>query len=143
MNRSKLLLVCHGVAFMALLGQPRTQEMVVSRQDGSQVKGALLRLDGSGREASLVMEVAGREVETSLAQVLAIHGRGPSPVGSAMVSLVGGDHLRGELQGGDAAGETFTVVTRSLGPVSVALDRLAWVRFGGGNRCSGRARGGE
>lgn len=132
MNRSKLLLVCHGLAFMALLGQPRTQEMIVSRRDGSQVKGAVLRLAGSGREASLVMGVAGREVETSLAQVLAIHGRGPSPVGSAMVSLVGGDHLRGELQGGDAAGETFTVVTRSLGPVSVALDRLAWIRFGGG-----------
>lgn len=114
-----------GWAMAAAFAVPAAgQQVGVTTTDGAVVVGKLTGIAGKGREANLQLVVGDQHRTVSLARVLAVHGPAPIPVGGAVVYLVGGDQLRGELRGGDTAGETFTVQSRSLGEMSVPIDRL-------------------
>jgi hypothetical protein len=115
------------LVLLVLSAVASAQEMTLSLLDGSQVRGEIVRLRG---DADLVLRDAAGERSWPLAGILAIHGRAPAvPDRGARALLVGGDQLTGELRGGDAGGESFVIASRSLGPVTVAVDRLRLIVF--------------
>lgn len=106
------------------------QQIAVSLLDGEIVVGEIEGLAGSGREANLLLAV-GEGVRTlPLARVLGLHGPEPAPTAGALAYLVGGDQLRGEVLGGDAAGDKMILRSPSVGEVAIPVDRLAAVVFG-------------
>jgi hypothetical protein len=99
--------------------------------DGSQLTARFERIAGAGREANLIL-LEGQERRTlPLRRLLGWHG--PAPAADlrppARARLVGGQELRGELTGGDAAGESFTMRSTSLGDVRVPIDRMQAILF--------------
>lgn len=101
-----------------LAAQDKT--LTVSRLDGAVVSGRIVSIaDGQIR-----LQQADTTVSIPVSDTLALHGAVPRREGAVTARLVGGDELSGELRGGDAAGETFVIESRSLGSVSVAVDRL-------------------
>ncbi|MEM7202521.1 MAG: NPCBM/NEW2 domain-containing protein [Planctomycetota bacterium] len=115
---------------LAVLAAPRSQQVRVTLTDGALVHGVLRGLVGEAREAGLELDLgeAGTR-RLPLARVLAVHGAPPEPAGDVLAHLVGGDEIRGALAGGDAAGESFTLQSRSLGTVIVPVDRLQTLLF--------------
>jgi len=92
----------------------------VSRVDGAVEKGKVVSIDAG----QLSLQGDGGPTSIPLGDVLAVHGVVPRFENGVTASLVGGDEIRGELRGGDPAGETVTIESRSLGSVSIAIDRL-------------------
>lgn len=109
------------------------QEVVITLTDASTVEGVITAIAGRGREANFRIEVEGGSRNVALARVLAVHGPAPEMSAGAVVHLVGGDQLRGEMRGGDAQGETFTLQSRSLGELRWPVDRLEAVVFPDGS----------
>lgn len=106
------------------------QQVTLSLRTGEQVVGEVTGLSGEGASANLVVRTADAERTWPLAQLIALHGRGPIEERAAAIAmLVGGDRVTGQLRGGDAAGESLTIASRSLGSVTVAVDRLRVVLF--------------
>jgi hypothetical protein len=109
----------------ALLSQAVAQapasEFVVSRVDGTQLTGRVVKITGD----QLQLTVGGETKSTPLREVLAVHGGVPRGTPFATARLVGGDEVRGEPRPGDPGGETFVLESRSLGPVAIPVDRLA------------------
>ncbi len=93
-------------------------------RDGSLVDGRFRALD---RETG-VLQLDGRKLRRD--DVVSVSG--PAPVEArqgVVLHLVGGDLLRGELVGGDEAGETVVVRSSVLGEVPVFIDRVARIVF--------------
>lgn len=109
---------------------PRAQEpILLTTTAGERLQVRLVRLAGQGAAAQLVVRTAKGERSLPLSTVLGLHGRAPRPSGSAVVRLVGGDELRGAIEGGDAAGETFVLRSPTLGPLTVRIDRMRRIEF--------------
>ncbi|MEZ5962582.1 MAG: NPCBM/NEW2 domain-containing protein [Planctomycetota bacterium] len=116
--RSVLVLLISGEVLTGASAQDK--EVAVTRVGGAVVSGRIVGLvDGA-----LELQQDGKKVTLARSDILALHGVVPRPEGAVTARLVGGDELRGELRGGDAAGETFAIDSRSLGSVSVPVDRL-------------------
>ena len=112
---------------------PRSQGTAFSlvRRDGSVVLGqpsALAVKDGGAR---LAFATPSGVVDLAFGDIVAIHAAGPDAAGSAAVLavLVGGERISCDLEGGDREGEHFVVRSASLGPVSIAVDRLEVLLF--------------
>lgn len=102
------------------MASAQDKAITVSRVDGAVVSGKIVRItDG-------VIEMRGESVTHTIrvADALALHGGVPRAEGAVTARLVGGDEIRGDLRGGDATGESLVIASRSLGGVSVAVDRL-------------------
>jgi hypothetical protein len=94
--------------------------LAVTRTDGTVVTGEVVRLTASAAE----LRVAGQSLTVARTDTLALHSSVPRFGAAVTARLVGGDELRGELRGGDAAGESLVVESRSLGNVTIPTDRL-------------------
>ncbi|MDA0934191.1 MAG: NPCBM/NEW2 domain-containing protein [Planctomycetota bacterium] len=103
------------------VGPPTFQVLL---RDGSLADGRFESLDA---EAGF-LALGGRKLE--LADVVSVSGPAPaeSPSGVAL-HLVGGDVIRGEVVGGDEAGETVVVRSVVLGEVPVFIDRVERLVF--------------
>lgn len=98
--------------------------------DGGFVRGRPVGLDAKAGSLRFLAAGATEPTTIPLDEVVGIAGRAPRVAGvDAVVRLVGGDELRGELGAGDASGETLVVRSPVLGPVSVRVDRLQWIVF--------------
>jgi hypothetical protein len=93
-------------------------------RDGSLAEGRFRGLDGARRALTL----DGRQI--ALADVVSVSGPAPEEAeGGVVLHLVGGDVLRGEIVGGDDAGETVTLRSAVLGDVPVFIDRVSRLVF--------------
>ncbi|HLU38897.1 MAG TPA: NPCBM/NEW2 domain-containing protein [Planctomycetota bacterium] len=107
--------------FLAAAASPAQDlTIAVSRVDGSALAGTVVSLT----EDHLELRTQEGVVTVPLRDVIALHGAVPRLGAPVTARLAGGDELHGELRGGDPAGETVTVESRSLGPISVPIDRL-------------------
>ena len=105
--------------------------LLIATTDGRLLGAETLELRGAEASRSLAITSSTGSTELAWTAVLAIHGAAPTRErsGGAIAHLVGGDELRGEIRGGDRAGESFTLRSISLGEVSVLIDRLDVLRF--------------
>src|SRR5688572_25715681 len=117
MRRTLFLSALAGLLASATAQAP---QVTVSRLDGTGLTGHAVRL----ADGMLELRTGEGSVTVPLADILALHGAAPRPTAPVTARLVGGDEVRGELRGGDAGGETVTIDSRSLGSVSIAVDRL-------------------
>lgn len=136
-NRGLHALRALGVGVLALSG-PAQDRVLVTTTAGERLEARPVRSSGRGEDARLVVRTAQGERSLLISGLLGLHGRAPRPVGEAVVRLVGGDELRGAVEGGDAAGETFVLRSPTLGPITVRIDRIQRIEFvdriGGGVR---------
>lgn len=126
----RLLLVAAALcsAPMALVAQT----FAVSLVDGTLVEGRIQQVKPMEGGPQLILDIAGESRALPFSRILGIHGRPPLPgrePAQAIAMLVGGDRIEGEITGGDELGESVTLISRSLGQVVVALDRLQAIQF--------------
>lgn len=95
--------------------------------------GRLIRLEPRALDGeSFRFEIGdGSAEQIGAGALVALHGPAPRPRGRHVVTLVGGEVLRGEIRGGDDLGDSFTLQSDVLGEVVVPIDRLERLRFVG------------
>lgn len=116
------------VTLLALGATLQAQDFLLSRTDGSQLRGRVVGLAGSGEDHQLVFATADTRMSVPWTEILALQGPSPKVDAEVAVHLVGGDELKGRITGGDDEGETLLLET-SLGSVTIPLDRLRTVVF--------------
>jgi len=116
-------------ALLLLSSSLAAQDFLLSRIDGSQVAGRPVALRGHAKARRLLLESGDRQVEVPLVEILGLHGPAPRVLAPVAAYLAGGDELKGELRGGDEAGESFLLDSAVLGPRRVLVDRMQTLVF--------------
>ena len=95
---------------------------LVVRASGGPIRG---QLEGATATALSIRSATDGVVEVPFNQMLSLHGVTPGRAHEEVIaSLIGKDRIHGRIQGGDANGDTLTIVSKSLGPLSIPLDVL-------------------
>lgn len=120
-----------GLLQLLLQSPLRAQDpgFVLSKTDGGQMQGAPVRIQGQGGARKLLFKTGKVTLQVPFSKILGLRGAAPRVDDAVSVHLVGGTELKGDLVGGDPAGEDFHLRSRLLGVLRPATDRLACMIF--------------